>query len=117
MNNVRFMYVRDANYSPVGCLAIRVIRSKNRVEYGLSVRNPVDGVDFNGRSKPFDRMLAQDSAELRLDSNPQQAFIPKDATQHDISRAVLQDIIAKRKAPARAIRFAKSWLTATEYYY
>ena len=117
MDNVRFMYVRDANHSPVGCLAIKVVRSKNRVEYGFSIRNPADGIDAKGRSKPFDRMLAQDAAELRMESNPHQAFISKDATQHDISRAVLQDIIAKRKAPARAIRFAKNWLAATEYLY
>lgn len=117
MNNVRFMYVRDANYSPVGCLAISVNRSKNRVEYGLSVRNPADGVDANGRSKPFDRAFAQSAAELRLESKPQHAFISKDATQHDISRAVLLDLIAKRSAPARAVRFAKSWLTAAEYWY
>lgn len=114
-DGIRFMYIRDANWGPVGCLAIKVSRSKNRAEYGFSIRNPADAVDAKGRSKQFDRLIAKDAAELRLQLEPHVAYVSKDASQHDITRSVLQDIIAKGRAPSRAVKFAKRWLSMTEF--
>jgi carbohydrate-selective porin OprB len=118
--SIRYMYVRDANQEPVGCVAISVNRSANRAEYAISVRNPVDAFDNNQRRVKFNRMMAQDLAMARLRLKPEIAYIPPNASQHEITASVLGDIIASGSAPARAVRFAKRWLatlffTAAEY--
>jgi hypothetical protein len=109
-SKVRYMYVRDANWDPVGCIAITVNRSQYRVVYGLSVRNPADAIDTLNRRVKFDRKAAQSLALQRLLENPQHSYISKSATQHEISGAVMQGIIASGSAPSRAVRFAKNWL-------
>ena len=81
----RYMYVRNEDNSPCGCIAIKVRRSLNRVEYGISMCNPVDMLDEDGRSKPFDRERAQYLAEARLFSEANKAYIDSEATQHDIT--------------------------------
>jgi hypothetical protein len=114
MNNIRYIYIRDSKWEPQGCIALRVSRSKNRVEYGLSVRNPLDAKDGHGRSVKFNRRLAQQMATKRLldidfsNGSNGRAYIPTDATQNDVSFAVLCDIIASGCAPTRAVRFAKA---------
>jgi hypothetical protein len=110
MNKVRFMYTRDYNWAPNGCLAISVNRDTNQALYGLSVRHPKDAVDAKQRSIKFDRKLAQSSALSRLESEPRVVDLPPEASQHDISTAVLQDLISDKKSPSRAMRFAKMWL-------
>jgi len=117
MDNVRFMYVRNANYEPIGCVAITVNRGKNRAEYGLSMRNPSDAVDDRHRKLPFDRTLAQKLAEIDLSPRhhrPQapRVYIPNNATMHDITESVLKDIVASGNAPSGAVKFAKRWLQA-----
>jgi hypothetical protein len=116
-SKVRYMYVRDAQWDPCGCMVITVNRDQNQVVYGLSVRNPIDATDKLNRRVKFDRKTAQSLALRRLLENPQHAYIAKSATQHDISAAVLRDIIASDFAPSRAKRFAKRWLEVANYLY
>jgi hypothetical protein len=119
MDNVRFMYVRNAQYEPIGCVAITINRGKNRAEYGLSMRNPSDAVDDRQRRLPFDRQLAQRLAEMDLSPRSSRlqvprVYIPNDATMHDITESVLKDIIASGNAPSGAVKFAKRWLQASD---
>lgn len=110
MNNIRYLYIRNANYEPCGCIAITVSRHSNRVEYGYSVRHPNDAKDSNGKRLAFDRKAARALALQRLVEAPGLTFITKDATQHEVSSVVLQHLIASKNTPARAVRFAKRWL-------
>lgn len=114
MDNVRFMYVRDAKWEPIGCVAITINRSKNRAEYGLSMRNPLDSMDDDNRRIQFDRKMAQKLAQIDMDGfNPRKrVYIPNNATMHDITASVLRDIVARGQAPSGAVKFAKRWLQA-----
>lgn len=112
-HRVRFMYVRDNKNQPNGCVAIKVDRVRNRVEFGLSVIHPKDCLDNKGRKIKFDRQAAQELAAVRLVEFPDRAYIPSEATQHEITEAVMKGIIAS-DAPSRAVRFAKSWLQYAE---
>jgi hypothetical protein len=114
MSSIRYMYVRDDQYGPCGCVAIQVHRSKNRVEYGLSVRHPIDCKNAAGKQLKFNRRQAQSLALDRMIEAPRYAYIDREATQHDISRAVMQDIVANGKSPTRAVRFAKNWLKVAD---
>jgi hypothetical protein len=119
MNKLRFMYVRDANLEPCGCIAITINRGKNRAEYGLSMRNPADAKDDYNRRVKFDRKLAQKLAEIDMSPRsarimPPRVYIPSDANMHDISEAVLKDIVARGEAPSSAVKFAKRWLRTSE---
>lgn len=95
------MFLRDKNYFPSGCLAISVDRSKQEVKYQLSVLNPKDR---------FDRSLARSIALGRLVEKPVTISVPNDATMHQISEAVMRDIVSGTKVPARAVKSAKLWL-------
>jgi len=122
MDNLRFMYVRDANWEPIGCLAITINRSKNRAEYGLSMRNPKDAYDDYNRRVRFDRKFAQKLAQINMDfrdphGDPKRVFIPSNATMHDITESVLKDIVARGTAPSGAVKFAKGWLRAVGVFY
>ena len=114
MDNVRYMYVRDMLWQPCGCLAIKIFRNQNKVKYGLSMRNPKDARDSNGRQVKFDRIQARKMACDRLENSTNQVFVPSYASQHDVSQAVLGHIIVTASAPARAIRFAKHWMRLAE---
>jgi hypothetical protein len=103
------MYVRDNNFQPNGCIAIKVDRSRNRVEFGLSVIHPKDSVDNKGRKIRFDRQKAQELSAVRLVEAPERAYVSSGATQHEITEAVMKAIVAS-DAPSRAVRFAKNWL-------
>jgi hypothetical protein len=116
-SKVRYIYIRDDRYEPNGCIAIIVNRDHHQASFGLSVRNPVDAVDPLNRRVKFDRKAAQSLAMRRLLENPQHCYITKDATQHEISGAVLKSIIASNSSPSRAIRFAKQWLRLAAYLY
>lgn len=107
--NSRIMYIRDTNWSPVGCVVIKVDRNQRRAFYQLAVLNPNDGIKFN-------RHESQRLAMSRLLDNPIVVSIPRDASQHDISMAVMSDI-SDSKAPARAIKFAKMWIDNVTWSY
>lgn len=102
-NGVRFMFLRNTNQQPVGCLAFNV--SGNQIVYGLSVLNPKD---------KFDRTLARDIAEARWVGNYKNTIVPftqSPYTMHEVSKAVMQDLFNNPFAPARARKAAKLWLT------
>jgi hypothetical protein len=107
----RVMYIRDANWSPVGCVAISADHNKQRAEYQLSMLNPSDTVDpTTGRRRRFDSKHARLLAMERLLDSPITVRLPKDANQHDISMAVMQDIAGSKSHPSRAVKFAKLWV-------
>jgi hypothetical protein len=80
---------------------IKLNRHNNEAQYQLSVLNPADR---------FDRKVARQLALGRLTEAPMQVNLPKNATMHDISRAVMEDI-SKRNLPTRAVKSAKFWLS------
>ena len=109
-NLIRHIYIRDTHDRPIGCIAVRVMRSKNRAEYGLAMRHPKDAVDEKHRMIKLDRQLAQQLAEAELDTDPKRTYISNEADFHEVTAAVLSNVIANAAAPTRAIRFAKRWL-------
>lgn len=105
------MYVRDlVTWQPIGCVVINVDRSKRRAEYQMAVLNPKDRDPKTGRALKFDRKEGQRLAMERLLNNPTTVRLPAEATQHDITMAVLRDVIDSGTAPARAVKFAKAWV-------
>ena len=97
----RIMFLRDPNYQPVGCLAIRINPRTKFVEYQLSVLNPVDA---------FDRALARQLASGRLTESPITLRVPANPSMFDISVAVMRDLSNTKSAPSRARKAAKRWL-------
>lgn len=116
-NHVRYMYIRNANWEPIGCVAITLNRSRNRLEYGLSMRNPLDAKDTHGKKLPFNRQTAQLLARTDLEKGGKRAFITSDANMHEVTMAVFMDIVARAEAPSGAVRFAKRWLQTVRYIY
>lgn len=116
-NSIRFMYVRDSEWNPIGCLAITVDRKRNRAQYGLSMRNPKDASDKDGRRVRFDRDYAQQMALVNLAADPdvKRAYIAKEANMHQITSAVMMDIVARGTAPSGAMKHAKRWLEDSTY--
>lgn len=115
MDNVRFMYIRDAKFEPIGCVAVTVSRGKNRAVYGLSMRNPSDAYDSYSRRVKFDKTFAQKLATINMGSNNhRRVYVPSNATMHDITESVLKDIVARGNAPSASVKFAKRWLRAAE---
>jgi len=58
----------------------------------------------------FCRPVARQLALGRLIEQPITVLLPKDATMHDISSLIMNDIIVRGIAPSRAIKAAKLWL-------
>lgn len=98
----RVMYLRSMDGRPVGCLAIVVNRQAGELSYQLSVLNPADR---------FDRKVARQLALGRLLEVPKTIKIAKNATMHDISRAVMTALVNTKGTPTRAAKAAKFWLT------
>jgi hypothetical protein len=101
------MYLRDRNYQPVGCIAIRLNPRTQFVEYGVSVLNPVD---------KFDRKVARQLALGRLVEAPETLLVPRNPTIHVISLAVMRDLSTRKLVPGRAARAAKLWLQYNEMF-
>jgi len=74
-------------------------------------------MDSKGHRLPFDRKKAQALATRRLDNEIRRCYITSDATQHEITKAVLGDIIASGFGPSRAVRFAKKWIDMADCIY
>jgi len=102
----RIMFLRDANYFPIGCLAINLDRKNRQLKYQYSVLHPSDY---------FDRKTARHLALGRMLDCP--ITIPMDRTKevnmHDISNAVMTHLAASN-APTRAVKAAKLWLATTK---
>ena len=96
----RIMYLRDATYHPVGCIAMVIDRTKERAEYQVSVLNPQD---------QFDRKTARLLCLERLVDHPITVRITGNGSFHTIAQAVMEDLI-KSKCPSRAVRAAKLWM-------
>lgn len=111
-SKIRYMYLRDENNGPVGCLAIQLHRKKHYLEYQLSVLNPVDKRHpITGKNLPFNRAVARQLAVGRLVESPIEMYLPEDATMNEISLLVMQDLVDIRGyVPSRAIKAAKLWL-------
>jgi len=101
MNNTRIMFLRNEG-QPCGCVAISVDRRNRKLNYQFSVLNPADR---------FDRKMARHLALGRLVESPIEIPYNKGEklTMHDISERVLRHL-SKSKAPARAVKAAKTWL-------
>lgn len=101
----RIMYLRSSHGQPIGCIAISVERNSATVQYQISVLNPRDN---------FNRSVARHLAIGRLVENPRSINIKKSANMHDVSSAVMQDIVCNGKNlfPSRAIKSAKLWINS-----
>jgi hypothetical protein len=97
----RIMYLRSDNGHPVGCLAIQLNRHSGQISYALSVLNPKDR---------FNRPVARQLALGRLLEEPLKVDVNREATMHDISEAVMKDILRYKDAPTRAIKAARLWI-------
>jgi hypothetical protein len=97
----RIMYLRSETGHPVGCLAIQMNRHDSVISYQLSVLNPSDR---------FNRAVARQLALGRLLEEPLKVKLSREATMHDISEAVMRDILAYKDAPSRAIKAARLWI-------
>ena len=102
MNNaIRVTYLRDEVQRPIGCVVIQLHRAKGLIDYQYTVQNPRD--DFN-------RKIGRQLAIGRLVEDPISIIINKDADMHDISHAVMSDLLLAKDTPTRAFKAAKSWL-------
>lgn len=100
--NSRIMFLRDANYRPVGCMAISIDSRNHRLNYQYSVLNPVD---------KFDRKMARHLALGRLVETPITVPLPRngEVSMHLISECVMAHL-AGSNAPSRAVKAAQLWL-------
>ncbi len=114
----RVMYIRDANWNPVGCVAISAEHNKQRAEYQISMLNPKDTIHpSTGKKVRFDRKEARLRALERLVNEPITVRLPKNANQHAISLAVLRDMAQNKSMPSRAVKFARMWVKEVEYWF
>lgn len=102
-DKVRYMFLRNADGSPCGCLAISI--DNNLVSYGLSTLNPRD---------KFNRKLARSIARDRLALKPFEFQLTLDVepNMHIISSAVMEEIACNSMLPNRTRRAAERWLHA-----
>jgi len=113
MKDYRIMYLRGSYPvvngipqpgQPVGCLAIRV--DGRRVEYGLSVLNPLD---------TFSKAVARELAVARLKEHPTTLTVVglsrRELDMHDITEAVMIHVASEKQVPNRAKKAAKAWLS------
>jgi hypothetical protein len=100
-DGTRIMFLRTPNYSPCGCVAIKLDRRLNTASYQLSVLNPQDY---------FNRAVARQLARGRLMECPLFVSIPEEATMYDVSEAVMTDIFVNPTLPTRARKSARLWL-------
>ena len=104
MSNHRIMFLRDRTGSPVGCLAIKTEEHLYRtaiVSYQLSVLNPADR---------FDREMARTIALGRLIERPIQIQMHSEASMHEITSVIMNDIRNDSTLPSRARRAANLWM-------
>jgi hypothetical protein len=100
--NHRIMFLRDRKDQPVGCVAIKVIKSdKPLVVYGVSTLNPQDN---------FNRAVARQLALGRIIETPNSFLTRNNPSMHNITEGVMLDIAVNYKLPNRARQAAKLWL-------
>jgi len=99
-NQTRFMYLRDNNNQPVGCLAVQYDKDSGSTSYQVSTLNPHDR---------FDRARGRTIAEARLAKRPKSLTVQA-KTLHEVYRAVLENLKADKEFPLRTVEAAKAWL-------
>src|SRR5271157_3257476 len=90
---IRYMFLRNANREPIGCVAINVFRETGKLHYQVSVVNRMDRFNLlTGKDLPFNREVARHLAVGRLVENPFEVGMPADATMNQISTIVMRDL-------------------------
>lgn len=108
MSNYRTLYLRDDRGFPVACVSMKLDRHSSKVSYGMSVLNPKDN---------FDRGVARHLSLGRLVDMPNVVSVPQNSNTHEVSFAIVRDIISHSKngtVPTRAAKAAKLWLKAAK---
>lgn len=104
-NNLRVMYLKGKNGTRVGCLVFSVDRKTNRASYQLSVLNPLDS---------FNKEVARQLAFGRLIDCPVTVSVAGAENMHAVAKSIMRSILKSNKAPSRAIKAAKLWLSASK---
>lgn len=102
----RVQYLKDENGHYVGCVAIKEHPAQDGertalVEYRVSVLNPAD---------VFDKDVARQLALGRMLEAPYTVRVKASPNLHDVSYAIMKDIVRDPTMPTRAKRAAKHWL-------
>ena len=102
----RVQYLKDQNGHYVGCIAIRERPAQDGerfalVEYRLSALNPLD---------EFDKDVARQLALGRMVEAPYTVRVRANPNMHDVSVAIMTDILRDVDAPTRVRKAAKYWL-------
>lgn len=107
--SIRIVFLRDASYQPVGCVALAVDPGTAQLQYGVSILNPQDR---------FDRKMARQLAIGRLVEKPRITNMHRNGgelSRHDVTTIVMKDLVANsRQVPTRGVKAAKLWLKSTE---
>jgi len=108
---MRHLYLRDynkPNKHPVGCLAIETDVTNNEICYAFSVCSPKD---------KFSSQIARKKATGRLASAPVKLACPVPNSTHEITRCVMNHIIAtnseqdkNKSRSVLALEAARGWL-------
>lgn len=100
-NQTRFMFLRNENNQPVGCLALQYDRDTGNVRYQVSTLNPHDR---------FNRDVGRKIAEGRLLSKGLDVKTAPELNFHAVCKTVLQDMEVRKSLPTRTVKAASSWL-------
>lgn len=116
-NKIRYIFLRDAHFYPIGCCAIRLNRQQGFLEYQVSTVNPADRIHHTtGRSIPFNRTVARQLALGRLIDDGLVVPFDPSSNMNEVTVAVMNDLSKlnppshKGDIPSRAIKAAKYWL-------
>jgi len=110
-NDIKYVYLRERNGQPVGCIAFRVNKVDHRIHFAVSTHNPVD---------KFDRELGREIAANRLEKDRNAFFTLYDVENPSV-HAVINDLMliiadnavnaeGQRDFTTRARRAAQLWL-------
>lgn len=114
---LRHLYMRDystQNKRMVGCLAVDINRETNEVRYAFSVCSPLDVFQ-----KDLAKRIAFSKLKSDKSSTVMQGNVPK--TGHEITKWIMQDIVAKNEVQTKGVKrsvigctAAKDWLRYSE---
>lgn len=114
----KHLYLRDytkTNKHPIGCLAVETDKAANEIRYAISACSPLD---------KFNAKVARDKAFGRFKQAPVVIHTQVPDTGHEITKLVMQHIIATNTEQGHAVsrshlalKAAEGWLeyAATNY--